>query len=46
MCKKDGCSIRPCFNAEGETKPLYCLAHKDVNMVCIDLCTFKTQIDL
>ncbi len=43
MCKKDGCSIRPCLNAEGETKPLYCLAH---NMVCIDLCTFKTQIDL
>ena len=33
MCKKDGCIIQPCFNVPNETKPLYCLAHKDVNMV-------------
>ena len=33
MCKKDGCSIRPCFNVPNETKPLYCFAHKDNNMV-------------
>ena len=32
MCKKDGCSIGPCFNVTNETKPLYCLAHKDVNI--------------
>ena len=31
MCKKDGCSIRPCYNVPNETKPLYC--HKDNNMV-------------
>lgn len=33
MCKKDGCSIRPCFNVQNETKPLYCFAHKEANMV-------------
>ena len=28
MCKIDNCNIRPTFNFEGESKALYCSAHK------------------
>ena len=33
MCKEKGCKIRPNYNNEGETKALYCNAHKKEGMV-------------
>jgi hypothetical protein len=33
MCKENGCKIIPSFNKEGETKALYCSAHKKEGMV-------------
>ena len=33
MCKKSGCKTIPVFNIEGETKGLYCLEHKEANMI-------------
>ena len=42
MCKFDGCDKRASFNQKGETKALFCLAHKTdgmisvLNAICID----------
>jgi len=33
MCIHPGCKTRPNYNTEGETKPLYCSAHKKDGMV-------------
>ncbi len=33
MCKENNCKISPAFNNEGETKALYCAAHKKDGMV-------------
>ena len=33
MCKEKDCKIQPVFNKEGETKALYCSAHKKEGMV-------------
>ena len=33
MCIENGCKKRPYYNKEGETKGLYCSAHKQVGMV-------------
>ena len=33
MCKENGCKISPLFNNKGETKALYCSAHKKEGMV-------------
>jgi hypothetical protein len=33
MCKENGCTKRPSFNVEGETKRLYCATHKKEGMV-------------
>jgi hypothetical protein len=33
MCKENGCKIRPLYNNKGETKALYCSAHKKEEMV-------------
>ena len=33
MCKEKGCKKQPVFNAEGDTKSLYCSAHKLEGMV-------------
>ena len=33
MCKQDGCKTIPNYNVEGETKALYCSAHKKDGMV-------------
>ena len=33
MCIHEGCNTRPTFNVSGETKGLYCLAHKLQGMV-------------
>jgi hypothetical protein len=33
MCKEKGCNIRPTYNLEGETTPLYCSTHKKDGMV-------------
>jgi hypothetical protein len=33
MCKEEGCKTIPTYNNEGETKALYCAAHKKEGMV-------------
>ena len=33
MCKENGCKIIPSYNKEGETKALYCSAHKKEGMI-------------
>ena len=33
MCKQVGCKKRPIYNVEGETKAIYCSAHKKDGMV-------------
>ena len=36
MCIHDGCKTRPIYNNEGETKALYCYAHKQDGMVDVE----------
>lgn len=32
-CKDENCNIRPCYNFEDETSPIYCKSHKKENMI-------------
>lgn len=34
-CKREGCSVRPTFNFEGETKALYCSGCAEPGMIDI-----------
>ena len=43
MCKEKGCKIRPNYNNEGETKALYCNAHKKEGMVNVISKTCLTE---
>ena len=36
MCNEKGCNVRPNFNKAGETKALYCSAHKKDGMVDVN----------
>jgi nitrite reductase/ring-hydroxylating ferredoxin subunit len=33
MCQTEGCKTLPSYNVDGETKPLYCLLHREDDMV-------------
>ncbi len=43
MCKEKGCKISPLFNNKGETKALYCSAHKKEGMVDVKNKTCKSE---
>ena len=43
MCIHPGCKTRPNYNTEGETKPLYCSAHKKDGMVDVISKTCKSE---
>ena len=43
MCKEKGCKKQPVFNKEGETKALYCSAHKKEEMVNVKRKTCLTE---
>ena len=43
MCKSEGCKTIPTYNVEGETKALYCSAHKLKGMVDVKHKTCKSD---
>jgi hypothetical protein len=43
MCKENGCKKQPTFNKEGETRALYCSAHKTEGMVDVKHDTCLTE---